>query len=123
MEDSQTGGIEKKVKLVTVKLTPPKFDSITVHQIIKENIKTLEEINAVGVTGTVEVKFKVEDDGSHTKFEVIKSLTPETDAEALRVIQLLPKEEPLAQQEDCAIVTGRSSTIPINFPYISPFEN
>ena len=41
MEDSQTGGIEKKVKLVTVKLTPPKFDSITVHQIIKENIKNV----------------------------------------------------------------------------------
>lgn len=80
MENSPTGSNENNIKSVTVTLIPPKFDGINIHQTIKENIRTLEEINAVGVNGTVEVKFKVENDGSLTNFEIIKSLTPETDA-------------------------------------------
>lgn len=123
MKDLPTDGVEKKVVSLTVNLTPPKFDIVEMHQIIKENIKTPEEINAVGVIGTVEVKFKIENDGSLTNFEVVKSLTPETDAEALRVVKLLPKREPLEQQLGGPTTTGRSSIIPIAFPYQSTFDN
>lgn len=114
------GNVENKVVSFTV--VPPKVDLIGIHRIIKENIRTTDEINAVGVTGTVEIKFRIEEDGTLTDFEVIKSLTPETDAEALRVAKLLPKREPIVQQLNGPDVIKRSSTIPITFPYQSPFE-
>jgi TonB family protein len=112
------------IKSVTVSLLAPEPENIrAIHQFIKAHLRTLEEINAIGITGTVEVKFKIEDDGSLTNFKVIKSLSPETDAEALRVIKLLPKRQPLPLQEGSTIINGRSATIPVNFPYKSPFED
>jgi outer membrane biosynthesis protein TonB len=38
--------------------------------------KIIEQINAVGVTGKVEVKFKIEEDGSSTTFDVLKAFLP-----------------------------------------------
>ncbi|MBO4658189.1 MAG: energy transducer TonB [Prevotella sp.] len=49
------------------------------------------------VTGRVVVRFVVETDGSITEPQVVRSLHPQLDAEALRVISLMPKWEPAMQ--------------------------
>lgn len=43
------------------------------------------------VSGTVTVRVVVEKDGSLSNFRVVRSLTPECDAEALRLVQALPR--------------------------------
>ena len=47
-----------------------------------------------GVEGRVSCRFVVEKDGSVTNAEVTRSLSPETDNEALRILRMLPKFKP-----------------------------
>lgn len=122
MEESKFDHEIHKVKVAEFVLVPPVIDFKKIFNTIRDNIKSPEEINASGVTGTVEVKYTIENDGTLTHFEVVKSLTPETDAEALRVVKLLPKYEPLNQQPGEPTTKRRSSIIPITFPYQSPFD-
>jgi TonB family protein len=65
-----------------------------------------------GVHGKVFVSFVVEKDGTLSEFEVLKSLTPEMDAEALRVLKLSPKWNP-AQHNGQAV--RQRMVMPINF--------
>jgi TonB family protein len=44
-----------------------------------------------GITGKVFVKFVIGEDGSISDVAITKSLSPECDAEALRVVKLMPK--------------------------------
>jgi len=55
------------------------------------NIKYPTEAKAKGITGKVFVKFVVGEDGSISDAAITKGLNPECDAEALRVIKLMPK--------------------------------
>lgn len=43
------------------------------------------------VEGRVIVKFYIDRDGSYSQFKVLRSLNPSFDAEALRVLKLMPK--------------------------------
>jgi TonB family protein len=123
MADPHPGNLENKSATKIITLTPPKYDGDVIHQIIKENIKSLEEINASGVKGVVKISMKIEDDGSLTNLTILKGLSPETDAEALRVVKLLPNKEPLPKQDENLRITGRSTTVYITFPYKSPFDH
>jgi protein TonB len=65
-----------------------------------------------GIQGNVYVRFIIEKDGYVSNVEVVRSVDPELDAEAARVIKMLPRMEP-------AKVNGKpvriKYTIPISF--------
>ena len=61
---------------------------------LKENIKYPEQAIKDSIEGNVVVSFNVESDGTITNAQVVRSLHPLLDAEALRVVKLMPKWEP-----------------------------
>lgn len=64
-----------------------------------------------GVQGTVVVSFVVNEEGEKTDFEVIQSVHPDLDQEALRVAKTLPEVDP-------ATVGGK----PVQLEYIMPIR-
>jgi len=79
---------------------------------LADRIKFPPELLASGASGRVVVKFVVRADGTLTDFSIIKSLTPEADAEALRVIKEMPKWTP-AQLDGKPV--SSSYVIPVSF--------
>ncbi len=79
---------------------------------LMENIKFPPELIESGLSGKVVVNFTVKPDGSLADFEVVKSLSPEADAEALRVVKAMPAWEP-AILDDKPVATSYS--LPIYF--------
>ena len=65
---------------------------------IQENVKYPEKALKTGSQGRVIVKFIVEKDGSISGAEVIKKVNEHLDAEALRVINAMPKWTPGKQK-------------------------
>jgi periplasmic protein TonB len=61
---------------------------------IAENTQYPKEAKTNGTEGKVIVKFCVTSKGNVTNLEVLKSVSPEIDAEALRVVSTLAKFEP-----------------------------
>jgi len=88
------GGEEKLIEYVSKKLVYPK------------------EALAKEIQGTVICRFMVNEDGSITNIEVIKSVYPLLDAEAIRVIKTLPKFIPGTQHDN---PVGVYFTFPIKF--------
>ena len=66
---------------------PGGMDSLSAF--LKENVHRPE--GSREADGTVLVEFIVEVDGSISEPKILKSLTPELDAEAIRVVKLMPK--------------------------------
>lgn len=62
---------------------------------LEENLRypNIEEC----VTGRVVVRFQVNEDGSISEIEIVKSLTPEFDAETIRVVKAMPRWIPVKQ--------------------------
>lgn len=79
---------------------------------LSANVKYPEVSQKNGVQGRVVVKFVVEKDGSVSSAKVVKSVNKELDAEALRVVNAMPKWTPGKQN-------GRSVrvyyTLPVTF--------
>jgi len=88
------GGDEKLVEYISKKLIYPK------------------EAVSKKIEGKVICKFMVNEDGTITHIEVIRSIDPLLDAEAIRVIKTLPKFEPGTQHEK---PVGVYFTLPITF--------
>ncbi|MCC3157663.1 energy transducer TonB [Hymenobacter sp. 15J16-1T3B] len=65
-----------------------------------------------GVQGTVEVTFVVEKTGATSNWEVTKSLSPECDAEALRLVKAGPRWTPAEHKGG---VVRQRVTVPITF--------
>lgn len=65
---------------------------------IKENITYPEEAVKNKEQGRVYVKFVIEKDGSVSNVKVARGVSPSLDAEALRVIQSMPKWNPGMQR-------------------------
>ncbi len=63
-----------------------------------ENIKYPEVAIKARVEGTVIVCFVIEPDGSVTNIEIVRGKDPHLDAEALRVVKLMPKWKPAKQR-------------------------
>ena len=63
-------------------------------EFLQENIKYPEQAEKDSIWGKVVVKFVVETDGSITNPQVVKSVHPLLDAEALRTVSIMPKWEP-----------------------------
>jgi Ca-activated chloride channel family protein len=65
-----------------------------------------------GISGTVYISFAVDVDGSITDIKVARSVSPELDAEAIRLIKSMPKWKPGKQRGKAVKV---SYTIPVHF--------
>ncbi len=76
--------------------TDPEFEGgmEALYKYMAENIHYPEKAKADGVQGRVMVKFIIEADGSVSNAEVVRGVSPECDAEALRVINAMPSWKP-----------------------------
>lgn len=79
---------------------------------LSENVRYPEAAHKTGVQGRVIAKFVVEKDGSITEAKIVKSVSPELDAEALRVIGTMPNWMPGMQNGEPVRV---KYTVPITF--------
>lgn len=79
---------------------------------LTSNLKYPESAKKEGVGGKVIVSFNVEKDGSIRNAEVVKSVNPELDEEALRVVESMPKWKPGSKDGDNVKV---KMTLPIVF--------
>ncbi len=61
---------------------------------VSENIKYPENAKKNGIQGRVPCKFIVNADGSVSDVQIVRPVEPELDAEAIRVLQTLPKFTP-----------------------------
>jgi protein TonB len=80
--------------------------------LVSRNVAYPKKARQLNIQGKVYVRFIIEKDGYVSNVEVARSADPELDAEAARVIRMLPRMEP-------AKVNGKpvriTYTIPINF--------
>ena len=65
---------------------------------LSKNLKYPEQSAKNGIEGKVVVSFVVEKDGRLTNIQIEKSVAPELDAEAIRVISAMPKWNPGKQK-------------------------
>jgi protein TonB len=61
---------------------------------LMKNVKYPKEATDKGTEGRVIVQFVVDKDGSVINPKVVKSVSPELDQEALRVVKMMPKWQP-----------------------------
>ena len=79
---------------------------------VSTNVKYPKEASKDGIQGRVVVQFVVEKDGSISEVEVIKKVNEHLDAEALRVVNAMPKWKPGKQKGENVRV---KYTLPISF--------
>lgn len=79
---------------------------------LQDNLKYPENAIKNNVQGRVIVQFVVEKDGTLTEFKVARSVDPDLDAEALRVLQTMPKWKPGMQRGKIVRV---KFTVPVSF--------
>lgn len=79
---------------------------------LQDNLKYPENAMKNNVQGRVIVQFVVEKDGTLTEFKVARSVDPDLDAEALRVLQTMPKWKPGMQRGKIERV---KFTVPVSF--------
>ena len=81
-------------------------------QFLKYNIKYPIEAQKAGIQGRVFVTFVVKSDGSIININVMRSVSPVLDQEAVRVVSLMPNWKP-ARKDGVAV--NCSFTLPVNF--------
>lgn len=79
---------------------------------VAKNVNYPEEAQEKGISGRVMVKFVVEKDGSVNDVQVVRGVAPTIDAEAVRVVQAMPKWKPGMQKGEPVRV---SYTLPLVF--------
>ena len=85
---------------------------VELMKFLSENIKYPEAASKAGTQGRVVAQFIVEADGSISNVKVLKNVSDEIDAEAVRVIKAMPKWKPGMQKGQPVRV---KYTIPITF--------
>lgn len=81
-----------KVKYVPFRVLPYADYSFIAY--LKKNIKYPKNSQNNNIEGRVLVRFTVDETGRATKVRVIKHVSPEVDAEAMRIISQMPEWEP-----------------------------
>ena len=79
---------------------------------LSESVKYPKEASKDGIQGRVVVQFVVEKDGSISEVEVVKKVNEHLDAEAVRVVNAMPKWKPGKQKGENVRV---KYTLPISF--------
>ena len=77
---------------------------IAMNDFVSQNIKYPENAMKAGIEGRVGVKFIIDKDGKVLNPEVINSVNEELDAEALRVVKMLPNFNPGIHEGDTVAV-------------------
>ena len=111
-EESNGSDTQQEVFQVVEKM--PEFEGgvENMMKFLQQNIKYPEEAKKSGTQGRVIVQFVVEKDGSVTDAKVVRSVSPELDAEALRVVKSMPKWIPGEQRGEKVRV---QFTLPVMF--------
>ena len=81
-------------------------------QFLRQEVKYPKEASKDGIQGRVVVQFVVEKDGSISEVEVVKKVNEHLDAEAIRVVNAMPKWKPGKQKGENVRV---KYTLPISF--------
>ena len=79
---------------------------------LQDNLKYPESAKKNNLEGRVIVQFVVEKDGTPTEFNVVRSVDPDLDAEALRVLKTMPKWKPGMEKGEAVRV---KFTVPVSF--------
>jgi len=87
-------GAEKKTKALNGKAPEYPGGTSKLYSYLAKNIKYPDQAKKNNIQGRVFLTFYVEKDGSLTDIVVTRSLSKETDAEALRVMKSAPKWNP-----------------------------
>ena len=92
---------------------PPTYKGgmIEFYKYVAENLNYPPNAREKRITGKVFVQFVVDKDGSIIDAKVVKSVDPELDTEALRVIQQSPKWIPAVQR-------GKNVKVRMNIPIV-----
>lgn len=92
----------------------PEFEGGTeaLLMFLRDNITYPERCKEEEIQGRVIVTFVVNKDGSIVEPEVVKSVDPDLDAEALRVVSMMPAWKPGKQKGEAVRVRY---TVPVNF--------
>ncbi len=80
-------------------------------EFIQKNLKYPESAKEKGLEGRVFIGFVVEKDGSLSSFQVLRGVCDEIDAEAVRVLKMMPKWKP-----------GMNNGEPVRVQYTMPFK-
>jgi TonB family protein len=93
---------------------PPVFNGgeAAMYKYINANLKYPQSAKEIHISGKIYVRFSIETDGSLGEVSVLRGINPDLDAEAIRVIKLLPSWKP-AKLEGKPVKVNY--TIPINF--------
>jgi len=107
-----TQEVEEKVYTVVEQMPQFPGGESAMLSTIGQNLKYPVIAQENGIQGKVIVRFLVEKDGSISKVEVVRSLDPACDKEAIRLIRLLPKFIPAKQN---GVNVSVWYTLPITF--------
>ena len=110
-------GQEKKVYDVVEQMPHFPGGDAALMQFLRENIKYPETAEKHGIQGRVICTFVVEDDGSVTNVQILRSVDDLLDKEAVRMIQAMPKWVPGKQNGEPVFV---KYTLPITFKLDTP---
>ncbi len=80
-------------------------------EFIQKNVKYPESAKEKGIEGRVFIQFVVEKDGSLSSFQVLRGVSEDIDAEAIRVLKMMPKWKP-----------GMNNGEPVRVQYTMPFK-
>lgn len=81
------------------------------YEFIQKNLKYPESAKDKGIEGKVFIGFVVEKDGSLSHFNVLRGVSDDIDAEAIRVLKMMPKFKP-----------GMKDGKPVRVQYTMPFN-
>lgn len=81
------------------------------YKFLANNLKYPKEAAEKQIGGKVFVRFMVDQEGNVTDVTIYKGVSPEMDAEAIRIVKLMPKWKPGA-------VNGRSVSIIMTLPIV-----
>ncbi len=104
------GEVDEDIPFVRVEFMPVFNGDLS--KWLTRNLKYPARASESGVQGKVYIEFIVERDGSITDAKVIRSVHPDLDREALRVVNAMPKWKPGMQRDKAVRV---KFTIPIAF--------
>ena len=94
---AQTDSIDDNKKPAKLQMPTVPGGQKAMMQYLAENVKYPASARQKKITGRVIIQFVVEKDGSITEAKVMKSVAPELDAEALRIVNGMPKWTPAMQ--------------------------
>ena len=81
------------------------------YEFVQKNVKYPESAKDKGIEGKVYVQFVVEKDGSLSSFQMLRGVSDDIDAEAIRVLKMMPKWKP-----------GMKDGEPVRVQYTMPFN-